>query len=71
MVLLWPALTTRAEGARRLAITPHRSRELDWTERASRADPDCQEGEESHKRIVRDLQAFGAIYTRLKYERGW
>ncbi len=45
--------------------------ELDWTEKSWQADPDCSDGEESHKIVVRDLAAFGTIYTRLKYERGW
>ncbi len=31
---------------------------LDWTELAAHADPECQEGEESHKIIVRDLGAL-------------
>ncbi len=44
---------------------------LDWTEKSWQADPDCSDGEESHKIVVRDLAAFGTIYTRLKYERGW
>ena len=46
-------------------------RQLDWTELAAHADPECREGEESHKIIVRDLEAFGAIYTGLKHERRW
>ena len=45
--------------------------QLDWTELAAHADPECAEDEESHKLIVRDLEAFGQIYQRLKYERGW
>ena len=66
---------TTAERQKHLIVTLahylNDGHELDWTERAAHADPDCQEGEESHKLIVRDLEAFGTIYTRLKYERGW
>ena len=35
-----------------LAHYLYEGHEFDWTERAAHADPDCQEGEESHKLIV-------------------
>ena len=56
---------------RRAIDVAHEGHELDWTERSWRADPEVSDGEESHKIIVRDLQAFGQIFTRLKAERGW
>ncbi len=53
-----------------LAHYLHEGGELDWSELAAHADPDCQEGEESHKIIVRDLEAFGRILTGLKSSLG-